>query len=120
MFLIFGIDGGEDRLDFVQNVICSVCGSYGRIEVYVVYSVFTLFFLPVFRFGKKYYARMSCCGATCTLSKETGKAVEKKRISEIPEEELRFTGTGYRHHCAYCGFDTDEDFQYCPKCGRPF
>ena len=33
MFLIFGIDGGEDRLDFVQNVICSCCGGYGRIEV---------------------------------------------------------------------------------------
>lgn len=23
-------------------------------------------------------------------------------------------------HCAYCGYETDEDFKYCPKCGRVF
>ena len=118
--MLFGIDSGEDRLDFVQNVICSCCGSYGRISVYVVYSVLTLFFIPVFKFSKRYYATMSCCGASCDISKETGSAIEKGKISEVPPEELRFTGRGVRHHCAYCGYDTDEDFQFCPKCGRPF
>lgn len=23
-------------------------------------------------------------------------------------------------HCVYCGYETDEDFKYCPKCGRVF
>ena len=96
----------------------------GTVTTYTVsgasYAVFTLFFLPLFRFGKRYYARMSCCGASCSISKETGRAIEKKKISEIPEEELKFTGSGAKHHCAHCGFETDEDFQYCPKCGRPF
>ena len=25
-----------------------------------------------------------------------------------------------RKHCVYCGYETDEDFKYCPKCGRVF
>ena len=120
MIFLFGIENGEKQLDFVQNVICSVCGSYGRINVYVVYSVFTLFFIPVFRFGKKYYARMSCCGSTSEISAETGKAIEKGRLDRIPEEELRFSGGSSRKYCRNCGYSTEEDFEYCPKCGRPF
>ena len=25
-----------------------------------------------------------------------------------------------KRRCFYCGFETDEDFDYCPKCGRKF
>ncbi|MDF2952061.1 MAG: hypothetical protein K0S18_1644, partial [Anaerocolumna sp.] len=35
MFFIMGISTSEKKLDFVQTMLCSMCGQYGRYEVYM-------------------------------------------------------------------------------------
>ena len=37
MFFIFGITSKRDDLDFGETRICSVCGRYGRYNVFVEY-----------------------------------------------------------------------------------
>lgn len=122
MFFIMGISQAEKKLPFDQLLICPNCGRYGRVSVFMRYTYFMFFFLPLFRWDRHYYARMECCGAVCELDPELGKVIAKGEVSAIDPEQLRFSGGGARsafHVCPACGYSTTEDFQYCPKCGRP-
>lgn len=119
MFFIMGISNGQRKLTFDQMEICKCCGKYGHIEIYVTYMYFMFFFIPIFKWNKHYIAKMTCCGSTCELGQDLGKAIEKGEVSYIPTEQLQF---GQREnsvkHCSYCGFTTTDDYQYCPKCGK--
>jgi len=119
MFLIMGINQSEKRLNFNQLAICKCCGKYGHVEVFMSYTYFMLFFIPIIKWNKRYYVRMSCCGSVSEISEETGKAIERGQITELNMDTLNF---GWREsnvrHCVNCGFTTTEDFKFCPKCGR--
>jgi hypothetical protein len=142
MFFIGGIMPGMKQLDFGQTGICPRCGSYGRYQVYMTYLCFTFFFIPLFRWNRKFYVKMSCCGAVYALSREAGMAILRGRDIEIEESDLTpvqdgdswdgaggsgqtgsgwnaggWQNTGRTRRCPSCGYETDEDFTYCPKCG---
>ncbi|HOP12058.1 MAG TPA: zinc ribbon domain-containing protein [Oscillospiraceae bacterium] len=124
MFLIFGISQGEKQLNFNQNVLCQCCGQFGYVTVWMRYSYFMLFFISLFKWDKHYYAKMSCCGNTCELSPELGHSVETGTVTFINPGDLHFnchhTNRPPVRRCANCGYMTEEDFQFCPKCGKPF
>jgi len=115
MILLIGVDQGEEKLDFVQSILCPCCGHYGRYEVFVCFSVFRLFLIPIFRFRKQYYVRSSCCGAVAPLSKETGQRIERGELTEL--HDLNFQSRGKRF-CSRCGYPLERDFDFCPKCGE--
>lgn len=147
MFFIGGIMPGTKQLDFGQTGICPRCGSYGRYQVYMTYLCFTFFFIPLFRWNRKFYVKMSCCGAVYALSREAGMAILQGRDIEIEESDLTpvpdgsgwggadgggqgrdgWQGNGWSdpggrggrpvRRCPSCGYETSEDFTYCPKCG---
>ena len=128
MFFMMGITQGQKELPFTQTVICDRCGQYGRYTIFMTYTVLSLFFIPVFRWGKKYYVKMSCCGATYELDKDVGKRIERRENVEIGPGDL---GSGLDssmgldssiytviRRCENCGFSTEEDYDYCPRCGN--
>lgn len=119
MFFIFGIDTKERRIDYNQTVICKLCGKYGRYEVFMTYMCFSLFFIPIIKWNRKYFIRMSCCGSICEISHDLGRAIERGNVTEIDQGTLDFgrSGTNIKK-CPSCGYVTREDFVYCPKCGR--
>lgn len=122
MFLAIGLNETKEPLDHEQLLICKECGSYGRYDVYMTCLVLYLFFMPVWRFRKRYFVEMSCCHALYELNGQTGKAIEKGEAVRIQENDLQLLAQGNSHsykRCAYCGYQTEEDFAYCPKCGRP-
>ena len=96
MIFIGGISQGQKILDYVKTVICDRCGGYGRYQVYMTYMYFSFFFIPLFKWNKRFYVKMSCCDAVYYDS-GTYKTWKK---------------------CGNCGYETEEDFEYCPKCGR--
>lgn len=119
MFFIMGISNGEKKLAFDQLEICNCCGKYGHLEVYMTYMFFSFFFIPLFKWNRHYYVRMNCCNATTEISADLGKAIARGEVTKIPLDTLHFGRYENRmKHCSYCGFTTEEDFQYCPKCGR--
>ena len=159
MFLMIGITDGQKDLNYRQPVTCGACGKYGAYEVFMTYTQLLLFFIPVFKWNRQYYVRMSCCGTVYTLDPEVGAAIARGENTEIrPADLVRVQGTGnagvfYRngyqngdssdfantgdfarevpdasvrrperihHRCVICGYETDEDFAYCPKCGQRF
>ncbi len=134
MFFILGISDGTKEYDFAQTDICNACGRYGRYIVYMTYTVLSLFFIPCFKWNKQYYVRMSCCGKTYKLDPEVGKKIARGENVQICPGDLENVSGGWGYGetdrwanwknevktCSNCGYTTDEDFEYCPKCGKHF
>lgn len=121
MFLMMGITSGQKEFAFRQVVTCSVCGAYAAYQMFMTYTVFSLFFIPVFKWNKKYYVRTACCNTVFQLDQIIGSRIARGEQVQIrPEHLQRINGHGGTvRHCANCGFSTVNDFAYCPKCGHP-
>lgn len=124
MFFIMGITDGRKDFEFAQTMICNICGKYGRYQVFMTYTVLSLFFIPCFKWNKHYYVQTSCCGTLYELDPEIGKQVARDEQVEILPQHLSQVRQGgswnqYKR-CAQCGYETAEDFEFCPKCGKRF
>lgn len=124
MFFMMGITDGRKDFDFVQTVICDVCGKYGRYQVFMTYTVLSLFLIPCFKWNRRYYVQTSCCGTLYELDPGIGKAIARGEQIEILPQHLRLVnrggyGRGVKR-CGNCGYETAEDFEFCPKCGMRF
>ncbi len=137
MFFIMGINQGMKELAYRADLfICERCGRYGRYQVYMTYMYLSLFFIPTFKWGKRYYVKTTCCGAVYELPQDIGRRIargENLTITpdmltpvsggsggSLPDHAAGASAVRPAKHCANCGYETTEDFEYCPKCGRKF
>lgn len=122
MFFAIGVSDKEEKLEYDEGLIlCDVCGNYGRYEVYLVCSVFYLFFFPVYRWNYRYYVRTTCCNSVYELDPEVGEAIEEGERVLIRQRDLHLLNKGRSYKkCSYCGYETSQDFDFCPKCGNKF
>lgn len=120
MFFIFGISSKEKDLDFSQTTICKTCGSYGRLEAFMTYTYFSLFFIPIIKWNKKYFIRSTCCGSIYSIEEELGKSIERGRNVVIEDSDLININRNYKKelYCKNCGRKIEESFEYCPSCGH--
>jgi len=134
MLFIGGISSGRKPIEYLKTVICSRCGAYGRYQVYMTYMYFSFFFIPLFKWNKRFYVEMSCCGAVYELDPEVGQALLRGMDVEIHEEDLTLyrdgrgnpwnqekesLPAGDRKRCPKCGCEIEAEFAYCPRCGNP-
>lgn len=120
MFFIMGISDGEKQLKFDQPMVCPCCSQSGCLQVTVEYMFFSLFFIPLFKWNKRYFVKTSCCSAVAELEKVLGRSIESGDAAALDLQALRFSRSfGGARRCAACGYETAEHFQYCPKCGHP-
>ncbi len=129
MLFIGGISQGRKLLNYARSILCGSCGSTSQCQVFMTYMYFSFFFIPLFKWNKRFYVQMSCCSAIYELEPEIGKAILRGEEPAITSADLhlvqegKFTrtgqeGSGIPHKkCMRCGFETDEDYNYCPKCG---
>ena len=122
MLFIMGITEGRKEFDFNQVMTCSACGYMGSFRVFMTYTVLSLFFIPCFKWNKRYYVRSTCCNAVYELDPELGKRIARGEDVRIqPENLTRVLNRGYTvKRCKNCGYATEEDFDFCPKCGERF
>ena len=120
MIFIGGIATGRKDFDFRQTMICKKCGRYSSISVFMVYTYFSFFFIPLFKWGKKYYAVSNCYNTLFSIDPEQGRSIEKGERMELREEDLHLIGMdGSRSlHCTDCGYLLTPEYEYCPKCGK--
>lgn len=120
MFFIGGISNGEKKLDYVQTIICPRCGAFGRIEVFMTYISFSLFFIPIFKWNKKYYVKYTCCDSLYALNNEIGEKINHGEDVLISEDDLHILNCNISttNRCNNCGYIYDDDFKFCPKCGK--
>lgn len=119
MFFIFGISNKEEDFDFSQTTVCKTCGAYGRLEAFMTYSYFSLFFIPIFKWNKKYCIRSTCCGSLYTIDENLGKAIKRGEKVKISDRDLEPENINYNRIrvCENCNFRVEDEFEYCPKCG---
>ncbi len=118
MFLIFGTGDGVHDLELHQKITCPICGKKAYLEAYFNYHSLRLFFCPVYKWGKDYYVRTSCCGTVSPLSAKKGEKIYWGQIEKLNLDKLKFQrAIGYKV-CEHCGYDTVQEFTYCPKCGK--
>jgi hypothetical protein len=129
MFFIGGITQGSKEIQYQAAMfVCDRCGRYGRYQVYMTYMCLSLFFIPVFKWNKKYYVKTTCCGTVYELDAETGRRLAGGEDVTIRPENLTLVSDGHAgpswqvplKHCKVCGFETKENFDFCPKCGNRF
>ena len=121
MFFIMGISQGNKEL--IQNAgrmnICKNCGSYTTYNVFMTYMYLSIFFIPLFKWNIKYYAQSSCCKSIFILDNEKGKMIKNGEEVIIEDSDLTIVNE-YESikNCRTCGYQTSQDFDYCPKCGN--
>lgn len=124
MFFIAGVYPKRMELDYYEPIMCSCCTKYGRFEAFMEYNVFSLFFIPLIKFGKKFYARTTCCNSLYQIkNKEKGLMMERGQGHNVflKEEDLELIlkGSTCVEQCPNCGFETTDEFKFCPNCGKP-
>ena len=112
MIFIGGISQGQKILDYVKTVICDRCGGYGRYQVYMTYMYFSFFFIPLFKWNKKFYVKMSCCGTVYELDPEVGKALLHGQQADIKSSDLTLVQEGRRR-----GYYDSGTYKTWKKCG---
>ncbi len=121
MFFIMGISQGNKELNFELGGmnICKKCGSYTTYKVFMTYMYLSIFFIPIFKWNTKYYVESSCCKSIFVLVKEKGKAIKNGEDVIINDEDLTpFKEYNNLKSCNNCGYQTEQDFEYCPRCGN--
>ena len=120
MFFIGGISNEEKKLDYTQSIICPRCNSFGRMEIYITYMFFSFFFIPIFKWNKKYFVKNTCCNSIYILDKDIGLRISKGENISISENDLQPVDSYQKfiNKCVNCGYISNDDFQYCPKCGQ--
>lgn len=122
-FGVFGIENREKEIGDIKNVICKSCGSLTSYNLIKVYYVFHIFFIPVIKWGERYYLKSRCCNAVFEITKELGKKLE--RDSSVPFDnsdmsEMYSEGSSMKCGtitCRNCGRQVDSSYEYCPYCG---
>lgn len=119
MFFIFAINSKREDLGSFSGSHCKVCGRGETYQAFVTYQVFSIFFLPIIKWDRKYYLRSKCCGSIFELDTDLGRDLEAGRKTDISAADLKLVSTSYRQTktCPACGYQADPSFEYCPKCG---
>lgn len=120
---IFGVENREKEIRDIQNVICKVCGSMTNYKLIKTYNVFHFFFIPLFKWGIKYYLVSRCCQSVFEIPLELGKDLEGGGNTPINNMDLSSIYVGKDDYyggprCPRCHKSLDNDFEYCPYCGE--
>ena len=118
MFFFFAVtsDTREIGSHLCRSFPC--CGANGIPAVVTCVSQrFLLFFLPLFRFGKRYFISCPKCGAVYEISKAEGRRLEKDSSAQVdPGQIYRMVGRT-AHYCPNCGAEVAPGSHFCPHCG---
>ena len=75
MIFIGGIAQGRKQFDFIQTMICSKCGRYSSVSVFMTYTYFSFFFIPLFKWNRQYFAVSNCCSTVFSIPNALGEAI---------------------------------------------
>lgn len=114
---IFGVQTKDETIKTVSGVTCPVCGAYDRYEVLRTYTYVHVFFIPVWKWNKRYFLRTRCCQRACALAEEVGRRIEQGQDVTITSADLRCAEPAERF-CSHCGVQLHRSYSYCPYCGQ--
>ena len=110
---IFGIGKDKKELRTFPNIICPCCGRYTQAKLVMEYSYFHLFFLPLFKFSKKFFVLPSCGCSVYEADAEYANELQTAAYIDMN----RLTLISRRNICRSCMREVGNEFSFCPYCG---
>ena len=83
-----GLQNGRKEIPVNQSILCDRCGHFGHYRAWMSYNALTLFFIPVLKWGKRYYIESSCCHTIYELNREIGTRLAHGEKVEITSSDL--------------------------------
>ena len=96
MIFIGGMSTKQEKLDFGQSILCSICSRFGNLEAFMEYTYLSVFFIPVMKWNRRYYVRSTCCGSLYSISEEIGERI--RRGEHIILSEINMLSRGKKQH----------------------
>lgn len=136
MIFIGGISQGMKALAYTGLLTCSFCKSTSSCQILMTYYYFSFFFIPLFKWNKRFLVKMDCCDAVYALNPAKGKALARgEQVMILPEDlelleegKIRWNYTNRQENgegdsekplrCPICKYEAPGDSNYCPKCGQ--
>ena len=118
---IFGIESKEKEIKTFGSVVCPDCAKYTQAVLIESYTYFHIFFIPTFRWNRKYFVKLRGCGAVYEAPEDYAKQL--KNAASIDFSRLKKVSSGFGGYedfyaaCTNCGKNFDKSFTYCPYCG---
>lgn len=113
---IFGIQTKNQKIKTEQGMICPVCGAYDRFDIVKTFNYFHIFFVPVWKWNKRFFIQTRCCQQICILDQEIGTRIEAGESIRVSEEHVQCNRPRGRV-CPNCQERLDSSYNYCPHCG---
>ena len=117
MFFIFGIDT-KNKLVREWRMECPDCDEVSRFKLYVRYTYFSLFFIPIIKWGHEFHIVNSCCNNIYTIDTELGKTCMWDEDEKIRPKDLKIVQKNTKYRCKWCNAKLDRLSRYCPECGK--
>lgn len=124
MFLIIGVNDGQEALYYDKLVYFPHLGKSVNVTIYMTFMQLMLFFIPTFKWRKEYYVALPN-GEVFALDPEVGRKIARGQDVDIQPSDMSPTSTGTGSWsstrvptCPSCGYPLNDDFDFCPKCGR--
>lgn len=88
MFLIIFSTTKEELVNYDKVTRCHYCDDMGSYDIFYIYSVLTVFFIPVWKWNRQYIAERTCCKRRFILDYEVGEALRHGEDVEINDNDL--------------------------------
>ncbi|MBC2581851.1 zinc ribbon domain-containing protein [Clostridium sp. DJ247] len=125
MFLlgVFGINDKQKEIKTISDLSCKNCSMERGLKLVKQYTVFHVFFIPIFKWNERYYLYCNNCRTLYEVSKEKGSRAEAGEENAITYWDLKPLENTYydscaQHRCNSCGRAIESNFEYCPYCGK--
>ncbi len=114
---IFGIQPGRKQIGEGTGV-CPSCGAYDRYEIDETYNYFHIFFIPVWKWNKRYFLRTRCCRRRLELDPDVGRRIAQGERIQIRSEHIISPQDEHDVSvCQSCGSLLRPEYRFCPRCG---
>ena len=120
MFLIMGIQEKNKVVDCTNTLPCHKCDGKQGYGIYSRYKYFHIFFLPVWTWGYTFNIKCNRCGTIYNIKRENQQKLKDPCVELTywdlePMVSEQYSKT--KKSCDHCGYEIDEEFEFCPKCG---
>lgn len=88
MFFLMWITTKEEPINYDKVHRCRYCDDIGLYNIVYTYQVLTLFFIPVWKWNKTYFAETTCCHKQFILDKAVGDMLRNGEDVEIVDSDL--------------------------------
>ena len=118
MFFLFGIGPTAKQSGQLDIGRCPVCGNTHPLAVTEQSSSFSAFFIPLFKFSKRYFATCPGCASVFSAPDWCGKRAAELGTFSVSADQLTLIRRVSPDRCPNCGAHADSGDSFCRNCGH--